>query len=88
MKQRRPAGLRGASRRRSGPTAGGEAAQPARPTGEPFVIGVQNLEGDPNGSFPEFSLAIQAAADYVNAELGGLQRPSDRDRAVQVGRLA
>jgi branched-chain amino acid transport system substrate-binding protein len=33
---------------------------------------VQNLEGDPNGSFPEYSLAIQAAADYVNAELGGL----------------
>lgn len=42
------------------------------PTGEPFVIGVQNLEGDPNGSFPEYSLAMQAAADYVNAELGGL----------------
>ncbi len=42
-------------------------------TGEPFVIGVQNPEGDPNGSFPEFSLGIQAAADYVNTELGGLQ---------------
>ena len=42
-------------------------------TGEPFRIGVQNPEGDPNGSFPEFSLSIQAAADYVNAELGGLQ---------------
>jgi branched-chain amino acid transport system substrate-binding protein len=41
-------------------------------TGEPIQIGVQNLEGDPNGSFPEFSLAIQAAADYVNAELNGL----------------
>jgi len=46
--------------------AGGEA------TGEPIKIGVQNLEGDPNGSFPEFSLAIQAAADYVNKELNGL----------------
>ena len=42
-------------------------------TGEPFRIGVQNLEGDPNGSFPEYSVAIQAAADYVNKELGGLQ---------------
>ena len=41
-------------------------------TGEPMKIGVQNLEGDPNGSFPEFSIAMQAAADYVNAELGGL----------------
>ena len=41
-------------------------------TGEPIKIGVQNLEGDPNGSFPEFSIAIQAAADYVNTELGGL----------------
>jgi len=41
-------------------------------TGEPIKIGVQNLEGDPNGSFPEFSVAIQAAADYVNTELNGL----------------
>ncbi len=41
-------------------------------TGEPIKIGVQNLEGDPNGSFPEFSIAIQAAADYVNVELNGL----------------
>ncbi len=41
-------------------------------TGEPIRIGVQNLEGDPNGSFPEYGVAIQAAADYVNAELGGL----------------
>jgi branched-chain amino acid transport system substrate-binding protein len=49
--------------------AGGEMGEA---TGEPIKIGVQNLEGDPNGSFPEFSLAIQAAADYVNAELNGL----------------
>ena len=41
-------------------------------TGEPFRIGVQNLEGDPNGSFPEYTIAIQAAAEYVNKELGGL----------------
>ncbi|MEP1124685.1 MAG: ABC transporter substrate-binding protein [Ilumatobacter sp.] len=52
---------------------GGDEGPVEEPTGEPFVIGVQNLEGDPNGSFPEFSVAIQAAADYVNAELGGLQ---------------
>ena len=42
-------------------------------TGEPFVIGVQNLEGDPNGSFPEYTIAMEAAAEYVNTELGGLQ---------------
>jgi branched-chain amino acid transport system substrate-binding protein len=40
--------------------------------GEPIKIGVQNLEGDPNGSFPEYSAAVQAGADYINAELGGL----------------
>jgi len=51
---------------------GGEAAPAAEPDGEPIKIGVQNLEGDPNGSFPEYSLAVQAAADYINAELGGL----------------
>jgi branched-chain amino acid transport system substrate-binding protein len=41
-------------------------------TGEPIKIGVHNMEGDPNGSFPEYSLSIQAAADFVNKELGGL----------------
>ncbi|MEM9037937.1 MAG: ABC transporter substrate-binding protein [Actinomycetota bacterium] len=40
--------------------------------GEPIRIGVQNPEGDPAGSFPEYSQAVQAAADYINAELGGL----------------
>jgi branched-chain amino acid transport system substrate-binding protein len=54
------------------PAPDGTDATAGPATGEPFVIGVQNPEGDPNGSFPEFSLAIQAAADYVNAELGGL----------------
>jgi branched-chain amino acid transport system substrate-binding protein len=51
---------------------GGEELPSGEATGEPMKIGVQNLEGDPNGSFPEFSLAMQAAADYVNTELGGL----------------
>ncbi len=55
-------------------TEGGEeeAESFEEPTGEPFRIGVQNLEGDPAGSFPEYSIAVQAAADYINAELGGL----------------
>ncbi len=52
---------------------GGAAEPSGEATGEPFVIGVQNLEGDPAGSFPEYSLAMEAAADYVNTELGGLQ---------------
>jgi branched-chain amino acid transport system substrate-binding protein len=41
-------------------------------TGDPVVIGVQNPEGDPAGSFPEYSLAAKAAADYINKELGGI----------------
>jgi branched-chain amino acid transport system substrate-binding protein len=48
------------------------ADSPLEAEGEPIVVGFQNLEGDPNGSFPEFSIAAQAAADYINAELGGL----------------
>ena len=38
----------------------------------PFVIGVQNPEGDPNGSFPEYSVMANAAARYINEELGGV----------------
>ena len=53
-------------------TSAVSAAPAGKATGTPITIGVQNLEGDPNGSFPEYSLAIQAAADYINAELGGL----------------
>ncbi len=53
------------------PTDGGGAGE-GEATGEPFVIGVQTLEGDPNGSFPEMSAAIEAGAAYVNAERGGL----------------
>ncbi len=56
-------------------------------TGEPIKIGVQNLEGDPNGSFPEFSVAMQAAADYVNTELERPRWPTDRARALQVDRV-
>ena len=51
---------------------GSDSAPSGEATGEPIKIGVQNLEGDPNGSFPEYSLAIQAASDYINAELDGL----------------
>jgi branched-chain amino acid transport system substrate-binding protein len=46
--------------------------KPLKAAGDPVVIGVQNPEGDPNGSFPEYSLAAKAAADYINNELGGI----------------
>lgn len=41
-------------------------------SGEPIKIGFQNPEGDPAGSFPEYSAAALAASDYINTELGGL----------------
>jgi len=47
------------------------ATKPLKAEGEPIIIGVQNPEGDPAGSFPEYSKAVQAAADYINNELGG-----------------
>lgn len=47
-------------------------AKPLKATGDPVVIGFQNPEGDPNGSFPEFSLAAEAAVKYINEELGGI----------------
>lgn len=40
--------------------------------GEPIRIGFQNAEGDPAGSFPEYSDGARAAVAYINAELGGL----------------
>ena len=48
------------------------ADKPLKAEGDPIVIGFQNPEGDPNGSFPEASLAAQAAVEYINNELGGL----------------
>ena len=46
--------------------------KPLKAEGDPITIGYQNPEGDPNGSFPEGSLAAAAAAQYINEELGGL----------------
>ena len=51
-------------------TAAGE--KPLKAEGDPIIIGFQNPEGDPNGSFPEFSLAAEATVNYINNELGGL----------------
>ena len=44
---------------------------PLKAQGDPIVIGFQNPEGDPNGSFPEATLGAQAAVKYINEELGG-----------------
>lgn len=45
--------------------------KPLAAAGEPIVIGFQNPEGDPNGSFPEATLGAEAAVKYINEELGG-----------------
>jgi branched-chain amino acid transport system substrate-binding protein len=47
-------------------------AKPMKATGKPVVIGIMNPEGDPNGSFPEYTVMANAAADYINKELGGI----------------
>ena len=46
--------------------------KPLVATGDPVVIGFQNPEGDPAGSFPEYTLATAAAVKYINTELGGI----------------
>lgn len=38
----------------------------------PVRIGVLNQENDPVGSFPEVRIGIEAAADFINAEEGGI----------------
>lgn len=48
------------------------AKAPLKAEGEPIVIGFQNAEGDPSGSFPEATLGAQAAVEYTNNELGGM----------------
>ena len=50
------------------PNAGVEADS----TLEPIVIGMINQENSPVGSFPEVRAAAQAAVNWINAELGGV----------------
>ena len=60
---------------------GGEEA-----TGEPFTIGVVNIEGAPSFDFPEFTDGFDAAAKYVNEELGGLGgRPIEIEECIAQG---
>ena len=47
-------------------------AKPMKATGDPVVIGFQNPEGDPAGTFPEYRQAAEAAVKYINDELGGV----------------
>ncbi len=47
-------------------------ASPLVASGDPVVIGIMNPEGDPNGSFPEYTVMAQAAVDFINNELGGI----------------
>ncbi len=44
---------------------------PLEPEGEPVTIGLMNHEGDPAGTFPELTMAAEAAVEYINEELGG-----------------
>lgn len=41
-------------------------------TGEPIRLGMVNQENTPAGSYPELSQAAQAAIDFVNEQLGGV----------------
>jgi len=47
-------------------------AEPVQASGEPIVVGMVNQENTPVGSFPELSLSVQAAVDFVNDQLGGV----------------
>ncbi len=47
-------------------------AKPMKASGDPVVIGFQNPEGDPSGTFPEYRQAAEAAVKYINEELGGI----------------
>ena len=46
--------------------------KPMKAQGDPITIAVQNPQGDPNGSFPEYSTSMEAVTKYINEELGGL----------------
>lgn len=48
-------------------TTGGEA------TGEPVKIGLINQEAGAVGTFPAIGIAMQAAVDYINTELNGVE---------------
>ncbi len=55
----------------SGAAAGGSAAA-SRLTGPPVTVGFVTVENSTVGSYPETRKAAQAAVDYANTSLGGL----------------
>jgi branched-chain amino acid transport system substrate-binding protein len=46
--------------------------EPVAASGEPITLGMVNQENTAAGSFPELSQAVQAAIEFVNEELGGV----------------
>ncbi len=47
--------------------------EPTKATGEPLVIGMVNMENSVAGSYPDLSQATQAAVDFVNENLDGVE---------------
>lgn len=70
-----------------GSGGGGEDAQDREmPSGEPIVVGFMSLEDSAIASFPESRESAQAAVDYINYELGGVDgRPIELEVCVSSG---
>ena len=52
-------------------------------SGDPITIGYVNGEGVPGGDFPEATIGLEAAVDYINSTLGGVQgRPVQIKKCV------
>ena len=65
---------------------GGDEAGPPGLSGEHVAVGFINLEGAPIGSIPELRVGAEAALEYINTELGGLEgRPLEFDVCITNG---
>ena len=52
-------------------------------SGDPITIGYVNEEGVPGAAFPENTVGLEAAVDYINSTLGGVQgRPVQIKKCV------
>ena len=57
-------------------------AEASEASGEPVVIGYVNQEGG-TPAFPEDTIGLEAAVDYINTTLGGVQgRPCEIKKCV------